>query len=54
MLGIVVQVRGSMSESEDSVSGVQLVEYCGVGMGMAGSEGMSEDKWLDKQGREVI
>ena len=53
MLGIVVQVRGSMPESEDSVSGVWLEGYCGVGMGMAGGEGVSKDKWLDKQGGEV-
>jgi len=54
MLGIVVWAWGLMSELEDSVSGMRLVEYCGVGMGMAGSEGVSKEKWLDKLGREVI
>jgi len=54
MLGIVVQGWGSISELEDSVKGMQVVEYCGMGMGMASGESVSDDKWLDKLGRDII
>jgi len=46
-------VKGSRSESNESLLGMGGIEHKGVAICMAGGKGVSKDRWLEELGRDV-